>query len=98
VSLVKVSTLSLNGTSDIFQFTSNTLTPITNVGTGGSINFNGGDGAGDDGKSVSMTVQLSQIKPIHMVVYIVSPQLAFFENSDNTGTNRIVAGILQAQQ
>lgn len=98
VSLVKVSSLSLNGTSDIFQFTSNTLTPITNVGTGGSINFNGGDGAGDDGKSVSMTVQLSQIKPIHMVVYIVSPQLAFFENSDNTGTNRIVAGILQAQQ
>jgi hypothetical protein len=33
-----------------------------------------------------------------MVVYIVSPQLAFFENSNNNGTQRLVAGVLEAQQ
>jgi hypothetical protein len=33
-----------------------------------------------------------------MVVYIVNPQLALFANRDNSGAQRIVAGILKAQQ
>ncbi|OLC97495.1 MAG: hypothetical protein DMG35_12575 [Acidobacteria bacterium] len=98
VSQVKVSSLSLSGTSDIFQFTSTTLTPITDIGTKGTITFNGGDGAGDDGKRVDMTVNLSGASPIKMVVYIVNPQLAFFINTNQSGAPRIVAGILKAQQ
>lgn len=93
VSLVKISNLSLSGTSDYFQFTSTTLTPNTNAGTGGQITINS-DGTSNN----SMAVSLSNAAAIHMVVYVVSPQLAFFENSDNNGTQRIVAGILQAQQ
>jgi hypothetical protein len=96
LSQVAISNLSLSGTSDIFQFSS--LTLFTDKGTGGQINFNGGDGTGDDGKRVSLTVNLSNASPIGMVVYIVSPQLAFFENSNNNGSQRIVAGILKAQQ
>jgi hypothetical protein len=98
VSQVTASNLSLSGTSDIFQFTTTNLTPQFDVGTNGQINFNGGDGTGDDGKRVSMTVNLSNTSPINMVVYIVSPQLAFFENSSNNGAPRIVAGVLKAQQ
>ena len=98
MSQVKVSSLSLSGTSDIFQFTSTTLTPITDIGTKGTITFNGGDGAGDDGKRVDMTVNLSGASPIKMVVYIVNPQLAFFINTNQSGAPRIVAGILKAQQ
>jgi hypothetical protein len=98
VSQVKVSNLSLSGTSDIFQFTSATLTPQTDIGTAGTITFNGGDGTGDDGKRVDLNVNLSGASPIDMVVYIVNPQLAFFENRDNSGAQRIVAGILRAQQ
>jgi hypothetical protein len=96
LSQVTVSSLNLSGTSDIFQFTG--LSLHTDVGTSGSINFNGGDGAGDDLKPVFMTVSLSNVTPIHMVVYIVSPQIAFFANRDNNGTPRIVAGVLEAQQ
>lgn len=95
LSQVNVSSLNLSGAGDIFQFTGLTLT--TNFGTGGSINFNGGDGTGDDGKAVDMTVIVGQ-PHVDMVVYIVSPQLAFFANRDNNGTQRIVAGVMQAQQ
>jgi len=95
---VKVTNLSLSGTSDLFQFTSATLTPIFDVGTAGQITFNSGNGSGDDGKRVDMDVNLSKTSPIHMVVYIVRPQLAFFANRDNNGAQRIVAGILEAQQ
>jgi hypothetical protein len=98
VSQVKVSNLSLSGTSDIFQFTSTTLTPQTDIGTGGTITLNAGDGAGDDGIRVDLNANLSGAKSIDMVVYIVSPQLAFFANRDNNGSQRIVAGILKAQQ
>lgn len=90
-----VTNLNLNGTSDFFQFT--TVTLNTDVGTGGTITLNG-NGTGDDGKRVSMTVNLSKTSPINMVVYVVSPQLAFFTNSDNNGAPRVVAGILKAQQ
>ena len=85
--------LSLSGTSDIFQFTTTNFTPQFDVGTNGTITLNG-DGSGRD----SMTVNLSNTSAIHMVVYIVSPQLAFFENMDNNGAPRIVAGVLRAQQ
>jgi hypothetical protein len=96
---VTVTNLSLSGTSDLFQFTSSTLTPLFDVGTGGQMTFlNSGNGTGDDGNRVNMDVNLSNTSSIHMVVYIVSPQLAFFTNRDNNGAQRIVAGVLQAQQ
>jgi hypothetical protein len=96
VSQVKISNLSLSGTSDIFQFSSATL--FKNLGTKGTITFNGGDGTGDDGMRVDLTVNLSQASPIKMVVYIVNPQLAFFINTNVSGAPRNVAGILKAQQ
>lgn len=88
---VNVSSLSLSGTSDIFQFTGVTLN--TNIGTSGQIAING-DGTSNN----TMNVSLSQVTPIHMVVYVVSPQLAFFANRDNNGAMRVVAGVLEAQQ
>lgn len=94
----RVSSLALSGTADIFQFTSATLTPQTDIGTAGQITFNNGDGTGDDRVRVDMTVNLSNTSPINMVIYIVNPQLAFFANRDNSGTQRIVVGILKAQQ
>jgi hypothetical protein len=88
---VNISNLSLSGTSDIFQFTGVTLN--TNIGTSGQIAISG-DGTSNN----TLNVSLSQVTPIHMVVYIVSPQLAFFANRDNNGAMRIVAGVLEAQQ
>ncbi len=88
---VSISNLSLSGTSDIFQFTGVTL--HTDVGTSGQITLNG-DGTSNN----TMDVNLSGVTPIHMVVYIVNPQLAFFANRDNNGAMRIVAGVLEAQQ
>ena len=95
LSQVTVSSLKLSGTSDYFQFTGVTLN--TNVGTAGSINLNGGNGTGDDGKPVNMAINLSGASQINMVVYIVNPQLAFFVSGNNSPT-RVVAGILRAQQ
>jgi hypothetical protein len=95
-----ITSLNLTGTYDLFQFTGLSLgtNPLgTGLGSTGSITFNG-DGTGGDGKNTVMTVQLSNASPIHMVVYFVNPQLAFFANSDNNGAQRIVAGILKAQQ
>jgi len=94
--LVTVSNLSLIGGSDVFQFTSSTLTPVTNIRTTGQINLNGGTGAGDDGKRVDMTVNLSGTQ-VDMVVYIVSPQSAFFANR-LSDSGRTVVGILKAQK
>jgi len=94
---VKVSSLSLTGTSDVFQFTSATLTPKTDIATSGNITFNGGDGTGDDGNRVDMNVTLTGQNAIEMVVYIVSPQLAFFADQNNS-SGRVVAGVLEAQQ
>ena len=91
-----VKSLNLSGTYDLFQFTGFTLQ--IDRGSSGSINFNGGNGTGDDGKSSSMIVNLSNAAPIHMVVYTVNPQLAFFMNTNQSGAPRIVAGILKAQQ
>jgi hypothetical protein len=91
-----IKSLNLSGTYDLFQFTG--LTLDTDRGSTGSINFNGGDGTGGDGKSATLNVNLSNASQIHMVVYFVNPQLAFFANKDNNGAQRIVAGILKAQQ
>lgn len=91
-----VSSLNFSGTYDLFQFTGFSLQ--TDKGSSGSINFNGGDGSGGDGKSATMDVNLSSASPIHMVVYFVNPQLAFFANRDNNGAQRVVAGLLRAQQ
>jgi hypothetical protein len=91
VSQVKISNLSLSGTSDIFQFSSSTL--FTDLGTAGQITLNG-DGTSNN----TMTVNLSQASPIKMVTYIVNPQLAFFINTNVSGAPRNVAGILKAQQ
>ena len=91
-----IKSLNLSGTYDLFQFTG--LTLDTDRGSSGSINFNGGDGTGGDGKSATMDVNLSNASPIHMVLYFVNPQLAFFANRDNNGALRIVAGILKGQQ
>ena len=91
-----IKSLNLSGTYDLFQFTGFSLG--TDLGSSGSINFDGGDGTGGDGKSPTMNVNLSNASPIHMVVYFVNPQLAFFANRDNNGAQRIVAGILKAQQ
>lgn len=90
-----VKSLNLSGTYDLFQFTG--LSLGTDLGSTGSITFNG-DGTGGDGKNTTMNVNLSNASPIHMVVYFVNPQLAFFANRDNNGAQRIVAGILKAQQ
>lgn len=90
-----ITSLNLSGTYDLFQFTGVSLS--TDQGSTGSITFNG-DGTGGDGKNTTMNVNLSNAKQIHMVVYFVNPQLAFFANSDNNGAQRIVAGILKAQQ
>ena len=99
VGQVTISSLALKGTSDVFDFTSTTLTPNTGIGMTGQINLNGGDGTGGDGKRVNMTVNLSNNSAIQTVVYIVNPQLAFFAISNNNNSApRIVAGILQAQQ
>jgi len=97
LSQVTATNLSLSGISDIFQFTTTNLTPQFDIGTNGQITFNGGDGTNGDGNRVFMNVNLSNTSAIDMVVYIVSPQLAFFENRDNNGAPRIVAGVLRAQ-
>lgn len=86
-----ISNLSLSGTSDIFQFTGVTL--HTDIGTSGQITLNG-DGTSNN----TMNFNLSGVSQIHMVVYVVNPQLAFFANRDNNGAMRIVGGILRAQQ
>jgi len=90
-----VSSLSLSGTADIFQFTSPTLTPLTDRGLNGTINING-DGASDDGHRNGINLNLTNTSTIDLVVYFVNPQLAFFANRDNN--SRIIVGILKAQQ
>jgi len=95
---VTLTSLNLSGTADFFQFTSSTLTPLFDLGVGGSITIAGDGTSSASGQQNSMTVNLSNTAPIHMVIYMVNPQLAFFANRDNNGALRIVAGILKAQQ
>jgi hypothetical protein len=99
VAQATVSSLALSGTDDIFQFTSSTLTPQFDLALGGAITF-GGDGTGGDGNRNTMRViyNRSSDAKVDCVMYFVSPQLAFFANNKNTGTQRIIAGVLKAQQ
>jgi hypothetical protein len=93
-----VTSLALSGTSDIFQFTAGQ--PQTGLAVGGSITFNGGDGTGGDGNRTNMSViyNKSSGATVNCVVYFATPQLAFFANSNNQGTTRIIAGVLETQQ
>ena len=93
-----VSSMTLSGAADLFQFTSATLTPQLDLGVGGVIQINGTDGTSGDGSRNGMTVNLTGANPINFVVYFVNPQLAFFANRDNSGAQRIVVGILKLQQ
>jgi hypothetical protein len=95
LALASITSLSLSGTADIFQFTNGV--PRTDFGLGGKITL-GGDGTGSGGLRNMMTINLNGASPINFVVYIASPQLAFFANSNNSGTQRVVAGILKTQQ
>ncbi len=90
-----ITTGSLSGTADLFQFTSSTVTPQINVGVGGSIQFNG-DGAGDDGQRNVLTVNLTGANAITFVIYFVNPQQAFF--AINNGQTHLDSGLLQLQQ
>ncbi len=90
-----VSSLSLSGAADIFQFQNGV--PVFDLVTKGSIVI-GGDGTSSTGSRNTMSVTLtkSSSTTINFVVYFVNPQLAFFANNQNS--NRIVVGILKAQQ
>jgi hypothetical protein len=90
-----ITSLALSGTADIFQFTNGV--PQTNFGLGGTITL-GGDGTGSSGQRNTMVINLHGANPINFVVYFASPQLALFANTSSSGPQRIVAGILKAQQ
>ena len=92
-----VSSLSLSGAADIFQFQS--AVPVFDLVASGSISI-AGDGTSSTGSSSRNTMSVKLVKSntttINFVVYFVNPQLAFFAN--NQDSNRIVAGIMKAQQ
>ena len=94
---VTVSNLSLSGTADIFQFTTATPAPQLDFGVAGSITIAGDGTSSASGQRNNMSVNLHNAAPIHFVVYFVNPQFAFFANSDDNGSPRIVAGLLKAQ-
>ncbi len=95
VAQVTVSNLSLTGAADSFLF--QTGFPLMDDVVSGSITP-GGAGTGADGQRNTMSVKLTKSSSltVNFVVYLVNPQLAFFTNNQNS--NRIVAGILKAQQ
>lgn len=94
-----VSSLAFTGTDDIFQFSLGA--PVTNLAASGTITIASSDGTGADGKRNTMSIIYnksdSSASTVNCIVYVVSPQLAFFANSSSSKT-RIVAGVLQAQQ
>jgi hypothetical protein len=93
-----VSSLTLKGAADIFQFTNGAPQPDNIVG--GSITI-GGDGAGDDTKRNTMAVTLTKnggTANVNFDVYFVNPQLAFFQAHGSQSPTRILAGILKTQQ
>lgn len=93
-----ISSLSLQGAADIFQFQSGA--PVLDLVTSGSISI-AGDGTSSTGSSsrntMKVTLRGSNSTTVNFVVYFVSPQLAFFANTSQN-PNRIVAGVLQTQQ
>ena len=94
---VTVSSLSLTGAADIFQFQSGA--PVSDLVASGSISI-AGDGTSSTGSSSRNTMSVKLVKgnstTVNFVVYFVNPQLAFFMN--NQDANRTVAGALQFQQ
>ncbi len=90
-----ITNLALSGTADIFQFTNGV--PRVDFGLGGTITL-GGDGTGSGEQRNSMVINLNGANPINFVVYFASPQLAFFANTSSSGPQRIVVGVLKAQQ
>ncbi len=94
---VIVSSLNLAGAADIFQFQNGV--PVFDLVASGSISI-AGDGTSSSGSSSrnTMSVRLtkSNSTTVNFAIYFVNPQLAFFTN--NQDSNRIVAGILKAQQ
>ena len=97
VGQVTVSSLNLAGAADIFQFQNGV--PVFDLVASGSISI-AGDGTSNSGGSnrntMSVRLTKSNSTTVNFVVYFVNPQLAFFTN--NQDSNRIVAGILKAQQ
>ena len=94
VAQAKISSLSLTGAGDIFQFQNGIS---SNLAVTGNITA-GGDGTGGDGNRNTMSVKLSGggTSTVNFVVYIANPHLAFFAN--NQGATRVVGGILKLQQ
>jgi hypothetical protein len=93
-----VSSLSLKGAADIFQFTNGGPQPDNIVG--GSITI-GGHGTGDDAMRNTMAVILTKnggTANVNFDVYFVNPQLAFFQAHGGQSPTRILAGILKMQQ
>jgi hypothetical protein len=98
VGQVKVTSLSLSGAADIFQFQA--PAPQFDNAVSGSIVIKG-DGTGGDGTANRNTILVTLTKNgastnVNFVVYFVSPQLAFITNT-STSSTRLVAGILKAQ-
>ena len=97
LSQVNVTSLSLKGAADIFQFQNGV--PVFDLVTSGSISI-AGDGTSSTGASSRNTMSVKLTKSnsttVNFVVYFVNPQLAFFTN--NQDMNRIVAGVLKTQQ
>jgi hypothetical protein len=93
---VTVSSLNLAGAADIFQF--QTGVPVFDLVTTGSVSIAGDGTSSSSSNRNTMSVKLvkGNSTTVNFVVYFVSPQLAFFAN--NQDANRVVAGILKAQQ
>ncbi|HET8921765.1 MAG TPA: hypothetical protein VFN26_02085 [Candidatus Acidoferrum sp.] len=96
LSQVTVSSLGLSGAADIFQFQNGV--PVFDLVTSGTIAISGDGTSSPSPNRNTMSVKLvkSNSTTVNLVVYFVSPQLAFFAN--NQDSHRTVAGILQAQQ
>jgi hypothetical protein len=96
LSQVTVSSLSLSGAADIFQFQNGF--PVFDLVTSGSIAISGDGTSSTASNRNTMSVKLvkSNSTTVNFVVYFVSPQLAFFAN--NQDAHRTVAGVLKLQQ
>jgi hypothetical protein len=96
VGQVVVSSLNLNGAADIFQFQNGA--PVFDLVASGSISI-AGDGTSSSSpnrNTMSFKIVKSNTRTDSFVVYFVNPQLAFFTNNQNA--NRVLAGVLKAQQ
>jgi len=95
VGQVTLSSLSLSGAADIFQFQNGV--PVFDLVSSGSVSI-AGDGTSSSSNRNTMSVKLVKTNSatVNFVVYFVNPQLAFFAN--NQDANRVVVGILKGQQ